>query len=150
MFCGLKHIKKLVSINFKMHSKFMWLMCTLGLCTTVFDVIGYFGCLMLFERTTINIETAVIKHICECLVRGREPPDAMSLRYADTSLQDLLGRLSLYLDQASAMQTVPPLWSKRASTIQNRFLCVMKNVNNFFWYSGMRGFSKMKSIYQLS
>ena len=40
------------------------------------------------------------------LDRGREPPDAMSLRYADTiTLQDLLGRLSLhYADRASAMQ----------------------------------------------
>ena len=28
------------------------------------------------------------------LVRGREPPDAMSLCYANTSLQDLLGRPS--------------------------------------------------------
>ena len=28
-------------------------------------------------------------------VRGREPPDAMSLRYADTSLPELLGRPSL-------------------------------------------------------
>ena len=38
-------------------------------------------------------------------VRGREPPDAMSLRNADTSLPDLLGRPSLqYADQASAMQ----------------------------------------------
>ena len=42
--------------------------------------------------------------------RGREPPDAMSLHYADTSLPDLLGRSSLnYADQASAMQTVPLL-----------------------------------------
>ena len=29
------------------------------------------------------------------LTRGREPPDAMSLRYADTSIPDLLGRPSL-------------------------------------------------------
>ena len=50
-------------------------------------------------------------------IGGREPPDAMSLRYADTSLPDLLGRLSLhYAYQASAMQTVPPLCSERAST----------------------------------
>ena len=37
--------------------------------------------------------------------RRREPPDAMSLCYADTSLPDLLDRPSLhYTDQASAMQ----------------------------------------------
>ena len=44
---------------------------------------------------------------------GREPPDAMSLHYADRSLPDLLGRSSLnYADQALAMQTVPLLCSK--------------------------------------
>ena len=31
----------------------------------------------------------------ECTKRGRELPDAMSLRYADTSLPDLLDRPSL-------------------------------------------------------
>ena len=70
---------------------------------------------------------------------GREPPDAMSLRYADTSLPDLLGRPSLhYADQASALQTVPPLFSKQASTIllsffKSWFLRVMKNFNNFLF-----------------
>ena len=39
-----------------------------------------------------------------------------------SSLPDLLGRPSLhYADQASAMQTGPPLCSKRASTIQHSF-----------------------------
>ena len=67
----------------------------------------------------------------------REPSDAMSLLYADTSLSDLLGRLSLhYAHRASAMRTLSPLCSDRASTIQNSFLkswflCVRKNVNNF-------------------
>ena len=68
---------------------------------------------------------------------GREPPDAMSLHYADTSLPDLLGRSSLnYADQAPAMQTVPLLCSKWASTLQHSFfkswfLCVIKNFNIF-------------------
>ena len=35
--------------------------------------------------------------------RGREPPDAMSLRYADKSLPDLLSRPSLHYE------TKPPL-----------------------------------------
>ena len=78
-------------------------------------------------------------HTFHSLPRVREPPDAMSVCYADTSLLDLLGRLiNLHnADQASAMQTVPPLCSERASTIQCSFflkswlLCVMKNVINF-------------------
>ena len=47
--------------------------------------------------------------------------DAMSLRYADTSLPELLGRFSLqhYANQASAMQTKPPLcYADRASAMQ--------------------------------
>ena len=52
--------------------------------------------------------------------RGREHPDAISLRHADTSLPYLLGRPSLhYADHASALQTVPPLCSNWASTIQH-------------------------------
>ena len=59
-------------------------------------------------------------------VLGREPPDAICLRYADIEphrfarqTEPPLCRPSLhYADQASAMQTVPPLWSKQASTIQ--------------------------------
>ena len=81
-----------------------------------------------------------------CVQGGREPPDAMSLRYADTSLPDLLGRPRLhyanqasamqtkpplcrpslhYADQASAMQTVPLLCSKRASKIEHSFFKIL-------------------------
>ena len=72
---------------------------------------------------------------------GREPKDAMSLSYADTSLPVLLGRLSLhYADQASAMQTVSPLYNKRASTHTQGFhkisICFAQNLRyiraNFF------------------
>ena len=53
---------------------------------------------------------------------GGNPRDAMSLCCADTNLPDLLGRLSLrYADQAFAMQTMPPLCSKQASTIRHSF-----------------------------
>ena len=82
--------------------------------------------------------SSYLKPLLTASKRGREPLDAMSLRYADTSLTDLLGRPNLhYADQASAMQTVPLLCNKRASTIQHSFfkswfLCEMKNVNNFF------------------
>ena len=39
------------------------------------------------------------------VLRGRDPPDAMSLCYADMSLPELLGRQSLhYADQASVMK----------------------------------------------
>ena len=34
-------------------------------------------------------------------VQGREPPDAMSLRYADTSLPELLGRPNLRFAEMS-------------------------------------------------
>ena len=37
--------------------------------------------------------------------RGREPPDAMSLRYADTSLPELLGRPSLRFAEMSMRNT---------------------------------------------
>ena len=58
-----------------------------------------------------------------CTAGGREPPDTMSFRYADTSLPDLLGRPNLhYADQAYAMQTMSPLSSKRASTSVKRIL----------------------------
>ena len=53
-------------------------------------------------------------------------PDAMSLCYENPSLSDLLGRHFLFL-----------------------VLCVMKNCN-YFIEIGMRGFSKMRSAYQLS
>ena len=49
--------------------------------------------------------------------RGREPPDAMSLRYADTSLPGLLGRPSLRFAELSMSNT-----SKCASVIQKVFL----------------------------
>ena len=49
--------------------------------------------------------------------RGREPPDAISLRYADTSLPDLLGRLSLRYAVMSMRNT-----SKRGCVIQEVFL----------------------------
>ena len=70
--------------------------------------------------------------------RGGGPLDAMSLRYAETSLPDLLGRPSLhYADQASALQTVAPLWSKEASTLQFGFFKILVSMcnekfNNFF------------------
>ena len=70
---------------------------------------------------------------------GREPPDAMSLHYADTSLPDLLGRSSLnYADQAPAMQTVPLLCSKWASTLQHSFFKILvlmynKKFKQFFF-----------------
>ena len=73
-----------------------------------------------------------------CIVWGREPPNAMSLRYADTSLPNFLSRPGLhYAVQASAMQTVPPLCTKRAFIIKHIcfnswVLCVIKNFNNFF------------------
>ena len=69
---------------------------------------------------------------------GMEPLDAMSLRYADTSLPDLLDRLSLpYADHASVIQTVSLLCSERASAIQNSFFKILffmcnKKVHNFF------------------
>ena len=68
----------------------------------------------------------------------REPPrtpwaSAMETRASQICLAD----------RASAMQTVPLLWSKRASTIKHNFykhwfLCVMKNFNIFFWRRGIR------------
>ena len=74
----------------------------------------------------------------ECTKRGRELPDAMSLRYADTSLPDLLGRPSLryavtslrHADRYFAMQTKPPLCSKRAFTIQKYFLKLLFRMHN--------------------
>ena len=36
-----------------------------------------------------------VDNVATALGRGREPPDVMSLCYADTSLPDLLGRPSL-------------------------------------------------------
>ena len=49
--------------------------------------------------------------------RGREPPYAMSLRYADMSLPDLLGRLNLRYAEMSMRNT-----SKCACVIQEVFL----------------------------
>ena len=62
--------------------------------------------------------------------------DAMSLCNADTSFPDLLGRLSLhYADQASAMQTVPPLCSDRAPTIQRSlFKILVYTCNEIFFF----------------
>ena len=49
---------------------------------------------------TINLTLSVV-----CVWWGREPPDAMSLCYADTSLPDLQGRPSLrHAVRASAIQ----------------------------------------------
>ena len=71
-------------------------------------------------------------------LRGKESPDAISLCYANTSLPDLLGRPSLnFIDQVSAMQ-----WTSLHHTEQLflnlSFYGVMKNVNIFFWRSGLR------------
>ena len=60
--------------------------------------------------------------------RGREPPDAMSLRYTDTSLPDLLGRLR-YAEMSM----------RNTSKILKKIL-----------HSGIIGFLKIRSIYQLS
>ena len=49
-------------------------------------------------------------------IRGREPPDAISLRHADTSLPDLLGRPSL---RCAVDEPPLSLCSKRASS--NRY-----------------------------
>ena len=49
--------------------------------------------------------------------RGREPPDAMSLRYADISLPDFLGRPSLRHAEMGIRNT-----SKCACLIQEVFL----------------------------
>ena len=77
----------------------------------------------------------------------REPPDAMSLRYADTSLPALLGRPSLRYAEMSMRNT-----SKCACVIQEVFKLVFKVWIFFqiFRHSGMRSFSKMRRIYQLS
>ena len=48
---------------------------------------------------------------------GREPPDTMSLRYANTSLLELLGRPSLRFAEMSMQDT-----SKCACVIQEVFL----------------------------
>ena len=42
----------------------------------------------------VNVKTMTI-NVYTGIQQGREPPDAMSLRYADMSLSDLLGRPSL-------------------------------------------------------
>ena len=63
----------------------------------------------------------------ESALRGRES-DVMSLRNADTSLPDFLGRESFhYPDQASAIAENEPPPYRTAF-----FECVMKNVNIFF------------------
>jgi len=53
---------------------------------------------------------------------GREPPDAMSLRYADTSLPELLGRPSLRFAEMSMCNT-----SKCACVIQVGLFIVFQN-----------------------
>ena len=58
-----------------------------------------------------------ITEIVPALQRGREHPDAISLRYADTSLQELLGRPSLRFAEMSMRNT-----SKCACVIQKIFL----------------------------
>ena len=63
--------------------------------------------------------------------------DAMSLRYADTSLPELLGRFSLqhYANQASAMQTKPPLcYADRASAMQTRASTIQHTFLNLGFY----------------
>ena len=80
----------------------------------------------------------------------------MSLHYADTSLPDLLGRSSLnYADQAPAMQTVPLLCSKWASTLQHSFFKILvlmcnKKFKQFFWHSVVRILLKIRNIFWLS
>ena len=57
--------------------------------------------------STIMVQTPLYKpvdRVIALVLGGREPPDFMSLCYADKSLPDLLGRLSLrHADQASAI-----------------------------------------------
>ena len=85
-----------------------------------------------------------------------EPPEAMSLLYADTILPDLPGK------PISTMQTKPticrpclryavnepPLYS--TSFYKSWFLCVMKNFNIFFWRSLIRILLKIRVLYWLS
>ena len=74
----------------------------------------------LIKLQKVDIELQIL------LQRGSEPPDSVSLSYADTSLQDVLDWPSLhYADQASAMQTMAPRCSKRASTIQHSFFKIL-------------------------
>jgi len=62
-------------------------------------------------------ENKCVKSQCFYLFKvGREPPDAMSLRYADTSLRELLGRPSLRFAEMSMRNT-----SKCACVIQEVF-----------------------------
>ena len=84
------------------------------------------------------------------LCRGREPPDAISHRYSDTRLSDLLGRLSLRYAEMSMRNT-----SKCTCLIKEGFWTCVFSLNKRFFFQifqhcGMRGFSKMRSIYQLS
>ena len=72
---------------------------------------------------------SVAKKKLQCIsYEGGNPSDAISPCYADTSFPDLLGRPSLhYVDQASAMQTVPtryavnerPTWPIKAQLLLN-------------------------------
>ena len=63
---------------------------------------------VLLVLSVILIHLCCILFISLCLWRWREAPDVTSLRYADTTLKDLLGRPSFhYADQTSAMQTQP-------------------------------------------
>ena len=85
------------------------------------------------------------------MYRRREPPDSMSLRYADMSLADLLGRSRLRYAEKSLGIT-----SKCAFVKKTVFSTSVLNLYSIFFqiyqHSGMtmRGFSKIRSIYQLS
>ena len=77
--------------------------------------------------------------MCPPSWRGREPPDAMSL-------PELLGRLSL------RFADVLHYTSKCARVIQEVFKTRVLSLKKRFFFeifrnSGMRGFSKMRSIY---
>ena len=53
-----------------------------------------------FSKSKFNLKSDRVNLVA----RGREPRDAMSLHYADTSLPDFLGRPSLHnAEQASVM-----------------------------------------------
>ena len=68
------------------------------------------------EQFLCNIFLAIFNAI-RAVMWGREPPDAMSPRYADTSLPDLLGRPNLRYAVMSMRNT-----SKCACVIQEVFL----------------------------
>ena len=68
----------------------------------------------MFLLSKCNFKIRIYRWFRLSIWEGREPPDTMSLRYADTSLPDVLGRMQTkpplckpslhYADCASAMQ----------------------------------------------